>query len=135
MITLFFQLDLELNATVALINELYPEQKQILEAYESIDKLQVHNLREDDFQEMSQIAFPRRLSQEYRSIIYLTKKLLGAIVISCDRLVRAFAGKLNPPTMRFLDSRSARLKPDNYNTKGYSNSKRNAKNQLYVPDC
>lgn len=96
-ITSFFQLDLELHTTVAVINELYPEQRQILEAYKSIGKLQVHNLREDDFQEMRQIAFPRGLSQEDQSVIYLARKLGGAIVISSDKLVRDFAGKLNLP--------------------------------------
>lgn len=95
MITLFFQLDLELHTTVAVINELYPDQKQILGAYESFGKLHVHNLRENDFLEMKQIAFPRGLSQEDRSVIYLAKKLGGAIVISSDKLVRDFAGKLN----------------------------------------
>ena len=97
MITSFFQLDLELHTTVAVINELYPEQKQILEAYGSVGKLHVHNLREDDFLEMKQIAFPRGLSQEDRSVLFLAKKLGGAIVISSDKLVRDFAGKLNLP--------------------------------------
>ncbi|TDQ18243.1 putative nucleic acid-binding protein [Algoriphagus boseongensis] len=97
MITSFFQLDLELHTSVAVINELYPEQKQILEAYKSVGKLHIHNLQEDDFLEMKQIAFPRGLSQEDRSVIYLAKKLGGAIVISSDKLVRDFAGKLNLP--------------------------------------
>ncbi|MCR9080958.1 MAG: hypothetical protein NXH89_00945 [Cyclobacteriaceae bacterium] len=90
-------IDLELHTTVAVINELYPEQKQILEAYESVGKLYVHNLKDNDFQEMRLIAFPRGLSQEDRSVIYLAKKLGGAIVISSDKLVRDFAGKLNLP--------------------------------------
>lgn len=97
MITSFFQLDLELHTTVAVINEFYPEQKQILEAYESVGKLHIHNLRDDDFKEMRQIAFPRGLSQEDRSVLYLAKKLGGAIVISSDKLVRDFAAKLNLP--------------------------------------
>lgn len=97
MITSFFQLDLELHTTVAVINELYPEQKQILKVYESVGKLHLHNLKEDDFQEMKQIAFPRGLSQEDRSVLFLAKKLGGAIVISSDKLVRDFAGKLNLP--------------------------------------
>ena len=97
MITTFFQLDLELHTTVAVINELYPEQKQILDAYQSVGKLQVHNLENVDFQAMEKITFPRGLSQEDRSVIYLAKKLGGAIVISSDKLVRDFAGKLNLP--------------------------------------
>lgn len=97
MITSFFQLDLELHTTVAVINELYPEQQQILEAYESVGKLHIHNLHEDDFQEMGKIAFLRGLSQEDRSVLYLAQKLGGAMVISSDKLVRDFAGKLNLP--------------------------------------
>jgi predicted nucleic acid-binding protein len=93
--TAFFQLDMELHTTVAVINELFPEQKQVLEAYQSINKLQVHNLEDEDFQEMTKIPFPRGLSQEDRSVIYLAKKLGGAIVISSDKLVRDFAGKLH----------------------------------------
>lgn len=97
MITAFFQLDLELHTTVAVINELYPEQKQVLKAYQSVGKLQVHNLENADFQAMKKILFPPGLSQEDRSVIYLAKKLGGAIVISSDKLVRDFAGKLNLP--------------------------------------
>ncbi|SDC50268.1 hypothetical protein SAMN04488104_10013 [Algoriphagus faecimaris] len=97
MITSFFQLDLELHTTVAVINELYPEQQQILEACESVGKLHIHNLHEDDFQEMGKIAFPRGLSQEDRSVLYLAQKLGGVMVISSDKLVRDFAGKLNLP--------------------------------------
>lgn len=97
LITAFFQLDIELHTTVAVINELFQEQKQVLEAYQSLGKLQVHNLEDADFQVMEKILFPRGLSQEDRSVIYLAKKLGGAIVISSDKLVRDFAGKLHLP--------------------------------------
>jgi hypothetical protein len=73
------------------------EQKQILQAYQSVGKLLVHNLGEVDFQEIEKIPFPRGLSQEDRSVIYLAKKLGGAIVISSDKLVGDFAGKLHLP--------------------------------------
>jgi predicted nucleic acid-binding protein len=46
---------------------------------------------------MKKIPFPRGLSQEDRSVIYLAQKLEGAIVISSDKLVRDFAGKLHLP--------------------------------------
>lgn len=97
MISAFFQLDIELHTTVAVMNELFQEQKQVLEAYQSVGKLQVHNLEDGDFQEMKKIPFPRGLSQEDRSVIFLAKKLGGAIVISSDKLVRDFAGKLHLP--------------------------------------
>jgi predicted nucleic acid-binding protein len=46
---------------------------------------------------MRKIAFPRGLSQEDRSVLFLAQKLGGAMVISSDKLVRDFAGKLNLP--------------------------------------
>ncbi|ERM81191.1 hypothetical protein P872_20355 [Rhodonellum psychrophilum GCM71 = DSM 17998] len=96
-VTDFFQSGMELHTTVAVLNELYQEQKLILEAYQSVNKLYVHNLREEDFLEMEDIPFPRGLSQEDRSVIYLAKKLGGAIVLSSDKLVREFAGSLQLP--------------------------------------
>lgn len=96
-ISYFFQLDIELHTTVAVMNELFPEQKQVLEAYQAVKKLQVHNLGEEDFTEMAKIPFPRGLSQEDRSVIYLAKKLGNAIVLSSDKLVRDFAGSVPLP--------------------------------------
>ena len=37
MIASFFQLDLELHTTVAVLDKLFLEQKQILEAYQSVE--------------------------------------------------------------------------------------------------
>lgn len=94
-VTEFFQLEIELHTTVAVMDELFQEQKQVLEAYQAVKKLHVHNLGEKDFTEMEKIPFPRGLSQEDRSVIYLAKKLKSAIVLSSDKLVRDFAGSLN----------------------------------------
>ncbi len=96
-ISCFFRLDIELHTTVAVMKGLFPEQKRVLEAYETVGKLQAHNLGEGDFLEMEMIPFPRGLSQQDRSVIYLAKKLGGAIVISSDKLVRDFAGSLGLP--------------------------------------
>jgi len=60
-ISLFFKLEIEMHTTVAVINELFQEQKQVLEAYQAVGKLQVHNLMEVDFLEMKKIPFPRGL--------------------------------------------------------------------------
>lgn len=65
-----------------------------MEAYQAVKKLQVHNLGEEDFTEMAKIPFPRGLSQEDRSVIYLAKKLGNAIVLSSDKLVRDFASSV-----------------------------------------
>jgi predicted nucleic acid-binding protein len=89
----FFRLDMELHTTLDVINELFPEQRQILKAYESGSMLTIHNLKEADFLKMADIPFPRGLSQEDRSVIYLGTKLQNAVVISSDKLVRAFATK------------------------------------------
>ena len=48
----FFSLDIELH-------ELYPEQQEILIAYESGKKLIIHNLEPDHIHEMESMYFPR----------------------------------------------------------------------------
>ncbi len=88
LISPFFQLDLELHTTIEVINELFPEQKQVLEAYQNVNKLKVHNLGEQDFSKMEEISFPRGLSHEDRSVIYIAFHLENAIVLSSDKLVR-----------------------------------------------
>lgn len=93
----FFQLEIELHTTVAVMDELFQEQKQVLEAYQAVKKLHVHNLGEKDYLEMEIIPFPRGLSQEDRSVIYLAKKIGNAIVLSSDKLVRDFAGSVPLP--------------------------------------
>gem|GEM_PF-6509977 len=92
LIPLFFQLGVEIHTTVSVMNELYLEQQQILGAYQSVGKLTVHNLGELDFLEMQKISFPRGLSFQDSTVIYLAKKLEGAMVISSDKKVREFAG-------------------------------------------
>ncbi len=97
MISVFFQLDVEMHTSVSVMNEMYQDQKQILEAYQDVGKLKVHNLQEEDFLEMGKISFPRGLSIQDKTVIYLAKKLGGAMVISSDKLVRDFAGSQGLP--------------------------------------
>ncbi|WP_197687280.1 PIN domain-containing protein [Aquiflexum balticum] len=87
----FFQLDLELHTTVEVMNELFQEQKQVLAAYQDGRKLIVRNLDDQDFSKMEKIAFPRGLSPEDRSVIYIALELGNAIVLSSDKLVRKCA--------------------------------------------
>lgn len=94
LISFFFQLDIELHTTIEVINELFPEQKQVLKAYQNVNKLNVHTLGEKDFSKMIKIPFLRGLSQEDRSVIYIASELGNAIVLSSDKLVRDFAEKL-----------------------------------------
>jgi predicted nucleic acid-binding protein len=97
LISVFFQLDVEMHTSVSVMNELYQDQKQILEAYQDVGKLKVHNLQEGDFLEMGKISFPRGLSIQDRTVIYLAKKLGSALVISSDKLVRDFASSQGLP--------------------------------------
>ena len=41
----FFKLPIEIHTSLDVYNELYPEQKEILKAYSSVEKLKIHNLR------------------------------------------------------------------------------------------
>lgn len=91
LISVFFRLDVEIHTTVSVMDELYIDQKQILENFRAKGKLFVHNLFEEDIIEMNKISFPRGLSVQDRSVIYLAKKLAGAMVITSDNLVRKFA--------------------------------------------
>jgi predicted nucleic acid-binding protein len=93
LVSSFFKLNIELHTTVDVVNELFPEQKQVLKAYESGDLLTIHNLVEDDFTKMTKISFPRGLSQEDKTVIYLAMGLENSIVLSSDKLVRGFATK------------------------------------------
>jgi predicted nucleic acid-binding protein len=95
LISVFFKLDLELHTTVEVMNELFLEQSQILEAYQQAGKLIVHNLNEEDFLKLDTLALPKGLSPEDKSVIYIAKFLKNGIVISSDNLVRKCAAHHN----------------------------------------
>src|SRR5690606_18075130 len=67
LVSSLFQLHVELHTTVDVINELFSDQKQILQAYEAVNKLYVHNLDERGFSEMEKIPFPKGLSHQDKS--------------------------------------------------------------------
>ena len=48
----FFNLDLEIHTSAAVLYELYLEQQEVLETFRSAGKLAVHNLQEQDFIEI-----------------------------------------------------------------------------------
>ena len=91
LISAFFKLDIELHTTVEVLNELLSDQEQTLKGYETEKKLKVHKLGKEDFLNMEKIPFPRGLSQQDRSVIYLALNFGDAIVLSSDKLVRRFA--------------------------------------------
>ena len=88
----FFQLELEIHTTLEVINELYPEQQEILKAYASVSKLTIHNLTEKQLVEIKNISFPKSLSHQDKSVIYLAAAL-NAILLSSDKPVRNYAGR------------------------------------------
>ncbi len=86
----FFKLPIEIHTSLDVYNELYPEQKEILKAYNSVGKLTIHNLTSLDKYKIQGIQFPKSLSNTDRTVIYLAEKL-EATVISSDKAVRNFA--------------------------------------------
>lgn len=91
----FFKLDIELHTTTDVVMELYPDQQEILKAYESGEKLVIHNLSADQISAMDGIDFPRGLSPEDRSVIYTAINLKDALILSSDKLVREYAGNIS----------------------------------------
>lgn len=87
---LFFNLDIEIHTTSAVLFELYPEQREILEAYQSVGKLAVHNLQEQDYLEIYEANYPKSLSQTDRSVLHISNKL-NACVLSSDKTIRNYA--------------------------------------------
>ena len=91
----FFKLEIELHTTTDVVNELFPEQKEILKAYEAGGKLAIHNLNEVQLRKIETIGFPKGLSPEDRTVLYMASQLQNALVLSSDKKVREFAGKLS----------------------------------------
>lgn len=89
----FFGLELEIHTTVDVINELFPQQQQLLRAYEHGGKLTIHVLTTADQEAISNENFPRALSPEDCSVIYIARKL-NAVVLSSDKPVRRHAENL-----------------------------------------
>lgn len=90
----FFGLELEIHTTIDVINELFPQQQQLLRAYEQGGKLIIHTLTPQDQIAISQQNFPRALSPEDCSVIYIAQKL-NATVLSSDKPVRTHAKNLS----------------------------------------
>jgi predicted nucleic acid-binding protein len=88
----FFGLPLEIHTTIDVFNELYPQQQQILQAYQQSAKLTIHVLTEQEQAELLNEDFPSALSPEDCSVIYMARKL-GAIMLSSDKPVRKYAKK------------------------------------------
>lgn len=87
LVTLFFNLDIEVHTTSAVLFELYSEQQQILKVYHSVGRLTIHNLLEKDFFEICSQGYPKSLSETDKSVLYIANKL-DACVLSSDKSLR-----------------------------------------------
>lgn len=83
----FFNLELEVHTTSAVLYELYSEQQEILQAYQSVGKLDVHNLQEQDFIEIYNENYPKSLSEADKSVLHVANKI-NACVLSSDKTLR-----------------------------------------------
>ncbi len=86
----FFALPLEIHSTTDVINELYEEHKQFLQAFVSVGKLTLHSLSQTDRQAVSVGDFPLGLSEADKSAIYIAGTI-EAILLSSDNMVRRYA--------------------------------------------
>lgn len=86
----FFKLNLEVHTTHAVIRELDLHQREVLEAFISIEKLTIHKLEEADRIEIYETKYPNSLSETDKSVIHIAKKN-NAILISSDKVVRNYA--------------------------------------------
>lgn len=86
----FFKLQFEIHTTTAVFYELYEEQQRVLLAYQNVEKLIVHNLKEEDFIQIYAEKYPRSLSEADKSVLYIANKL-NACVLSSDKTVRNYA--------------------------------------------
>ena len=83
----FFKLEIEIHTTSAVYFELYEKQQQVLNAYQSVEKLIIHNLKEQDFIEIHSEHYPKSLSETDKSVLHIANKL-NACVLSSDKIVR-----------------------------------------------
>lgn len=87
LVNAFFQLELEIHTTTSVYFELYSEQQQILKAYQSVGRLILHNLKEEDFLQIQSERYPKSLSETDKSVLHVANKL-NACVLSSDKTVR-----------------------------------------------
>jgi rRNA-processing protein FCF1 len=86
----FFELEIEIHTTVSVIFELFTEQQQNLQAYQSADRLIVHNLQEHDYLEIFSQDYPKSLSETDKSVLHIAKKI-NACILSSDKTLRNWA--------------------------------------------
>lgn len=85
--SVFFKLDIEVHTTVDVLNELYPEQRELLKAYEAGAKLYLHSLNEEDRTAIRENEYTGGLSETDKTVLYIAGKV-GAMILSSDKPVR-----------------------------------------------
>jgi len=88
----FFNLDLDIHTTSSVLFEMLYEQQQILRAYQSVNRLTIHNLPEDDLRDIFSEEYPKSLSETDKSVLHITNRI-NACILSSDKTLRNYAQK------------------------------------------
>ncbi len=88
----FFSLELEVHTSIDVLKELYENQQQMLQAFQSVGKLTAHNISAEYNNEINSQPYPKSLSNSDKTVLYLASKL-NAMVLSSDKVVRTCAKK------------------------------------------
>jgi len=89
---LLFSLELEIHTSLDVYNELYSHQQDILSAFLLVEKLTIHNLSAEDRVNMQKQNYPKALSENDKTVLFLAEKI-DAIVLSSDKAIRTYAKK------------------------------------------
>ncbi len=92
----FFGLDLHVNTSTDVFNELYTDQQELLRAYMSVGKLTIHNILPGEWEDIALKKYPRSLSDSDKTVLFLAKKI-NAIVLSSDKAVRNYSKQNSVP--------------------------------------
>ena len=89
---LLFSLDLEIHTSLDVFNELYIHQQNLLLAFHSVGKLSIHNISAEERIEIQKQNFPKALSENDKTVLFLAEKI-DAMILSSDKAVRSCAKK------------------------------------------
>ncbi|GHV23030.1 hypothetical protein FACS1894174_08440 [Bacteroidia bacterium] len=89
---LLFLLEIDIHTSLDVFNELYPEQQDLLLAYKSVNRLAIHNITAEDRAKMRQQNYPKALSENDKTVLFLAEKT-SSMILSSDKAVRNCAKK------------------------------------------
>ncbi len=90
--TEFFSLGLDIHTSFDVFMEVHEHQKELLKAFQTMGKFTIHNISQEERLEILKSNYPKSLSDNDKTVLYLAEKL-EAIVISSDKTVRHCAKK------------------------------------------